>query len=77
MSAPVPAPVAAAPAAAKIAETLAAKVQKHVDGLQAKIQKLSEENSGLKAALHEARSSNSRIRRIPKKPSAAAAEPAQ
>lgn len=71
MSAPAAAPVAAAPA--KIAETLATKVQKHVDALQAKIQKLTEENAGLKAALHEARSSNSRIRRIPKKP--AAAEP--
>ncbi len=67
---PAPAaPVAAAPAAAaaKPAETLATKVQKHVDGLQAKIAKLTEENAALKAQLHAARASNSRIRRIPKK----------
>jgi regulator of replication initiation timing len=68
------APVAPAAAAPKAAETLASKVQKHVDSLHAKIQKLLEENAALKAQLHEARSSNSRIRRIPKKPSAAPAE---
>lgn len=70
--------VTPAPAASKLsgAEALAAKVQKHVDSLQAKIQKLAEENAALKAAVHEAKASNSRIRRIPKKAAAAAAEPA-
>lgn len=63
---------APATAAAKTAETLATKVQKHVDLLHAKIQKLTEENAALKAQLQEAKSSNSRIRRIPKKPAAAA-----
>jgi hypothetical protein len=53
--------------ASKNAETLAAKVQKHVDSLHAKIQKLTEDNAALKAQLHEARASHSRIRRIPKK----------
>lgn len=70
MSAPAPTPTAApaAPAvAAKSVETLASKVQKHVDGLHAKIAKLTEENAALKAQLHAARASNSRIRRIPKK----------
>jgi hypothetical protein len=69
-NASVPAAVtvpAATPAVAKPAETLASKVQKHVDGLQAKIVKLSEENAALKAQLHSTRASNSRIRRIPKK----------
>lgn len=71
MSAPAP---ATAPVVAKTPETLATKVQKHVDSLHAKIQKLTEDNAALKAQLAEARSSNSRIRRIPKK--AAAAETA-
>lgn len=53
-------------------ETLAGKVQKHVDALHAKIQKLTEDNAALKAQLHEARASNSRIRRIPKKDAPAA-----
>lgn len=53
-------------------EALASKVQKHVDSLYAKIQKLTDENASLKAQLHEAKASNSRIRRIPKKPTAAA-----
>lgn len=61
-TAPVATPVA------KPTETLASKVQKHVDGLQAKIVKLTEDNAALKAQLHTARASNSRIRRIPKKP---------
>ena len=63
----------AAAAAPKGAEALATKVQKHVDALHAKIQKLTEENAALKSQLAEARSSNSRIRRIPKKPAAATA----
>lgn len=70
MSGTAPAPVAAA----KTPETLASKVQKHVDSLQAKIQKLAEDNAALKAQLAEAKSSNSRIRRIPKKPAAEAAQ---
>lgn len=58
----VPAPVAKTP------ETLASKVQKHVDALHAKIVKLTEENAALKAQVQELKASNSRIRRIPKKP---------
>lgn len=72
-----PSTAAPAPAAAKIAETLAAKVQKHVDSLQAKISKLAEDNAALKAQLQEARSSNSRIRRIPKRPVAGEAAATQ
>lgn len=63
----VVAPVAAVAPAAKAAETLASKVQKHVDSLHAKIAKLAEENDGLKAQLRGAKASNSRIRRIPRK----------
>lgn len=59
---PTPAPKVLAPT-----EVLAAKVQRHVDQLHAKIQKLTEENAALKAQVHEAKASNSRIRRIPKK----------
>ena len=70
---PAPAAAAAPAAVAKSAEALAIKVQKHVDSLHAKIQKLTEENAALKAQLHEARASNSRIRRIPKRASTAAA----
>lgn len=67
-------------AAAKGADALASKVQKYVDSLTVKIQKLGEENTALKAQLHEAKASNSRIRRIPKKAGVSAAavpEPAQ
>lgn len=72
MSAPeTSAPAAAAPAPS-VKETLGTKVQKHVDALHAKIAKLTEENAALKAAVHEAKASNSRIRRIPKKAAAAA-----
>lgn len=60
-----PAPVTA-PATGSC-DVLAAKVQKHVDGLHAKIAKLQAENAALKSSLAAARSSNSRIRRIPKK----------
>lgn len=62
------------PAAVRGPTNLASKVQKHVDALAAKIQKLTTENAALKAQLHEARSSNSRIRRIPKKAPAAATQ---
>lgn len=58
---------AVAAAAPKAPETIASKVQKHVDSLHIKIQKLTEENAALKGQLHELRASNSRIRRIPKK----------
>ncbi len=70
------APTPATTSAKGAAEALAVKVQKHVDGLHAKIQRLTEENAALKAQLHEAKASNSRIRRIPKKPAAAPAAPA-
>lgn len=66
MSSPA-ATTAAATAAATGPTTLATRVQKHVDSLLAKIAKLTEENAALRAQLHEARASNSRIRRIPKK----------
>ena len=69
--------VAAAAPAPKAPETIAGKVQKHVDSLHIKIQKLSEENAALKAQLHELRASNSRIRRIPKKAGAPPSVPAQ
>lgn len=69
--APTATPAPAAPN--RTQETIATRVQKHVDGLQARIQKLSDENATLKAQLHELRASNSRIRRIPKKPAAPAA----
>ena len=52
-------------------ETLAARVQKHVDAQQAKIKKLADENAALKAQLAAVKAANSRIRRIPKKPAAA------
>lgn len=69
MSSPV---AAAAPAvngnpASKAIDSVATKVQKHVDGLNAKIEKLAAENAALKAQLHAAKASNSRIRRIPKR----------
>ena len=56
-----------APAAAAAADTIVSKVQKHLDQLKAKNTKLGEDNAKLKAQLAEARSSHSRIRRIPKK----------
>lgn len=68
---PIP-PAAAAPAA----DPVVSRVQKHVDLLRAKHDKLAAENARLKAALAEAKTSGSRIRRIPKKPAAAAAEAA-
>ncbi len=70
---------AAAPAPNK-PDAVLSRVQKHVDALKAKHDKLSAENARLKAALAEARTAGSRIRRIPKKPADAAdaaAAPAQ
>ncbi len=55
------------PATSKVIDSVATKVQKHVDSLNAKIDKLTAENAALKAQLHEAKASNSRIRRIPKR----------
>ena len=66
-----------APAAPRSAETLAQKVQKFVDGKDAKIQRLEKENAALKAQLQEARAFNTRIRRIPKKVAPSAGAPAQ
>lgn len=43
------------------------KVQKVIDSLKAKNDKLAEENKKLKATIHEHKAANSRIRRIPKK----------
>lgn len=74
-TAPVTVPVPAAAAAPS--DVLASKVQKHVDGLYAKIAKLQADNAGLKAQLAATKASGSRIRRIPKKPAAAAEPPAQ
>jgi cell division septum initiation protein DivIVA len=69
MSAPAPAPIATATATAaeSSVDSIVCKVQKHLDQLKAKNTKLAEDNAKLKAQLAEARSSHSRIRRIPKK----------
>lgn len=69
MSAPAP----AVPAIVEAADVPIAKVQKYVDSLKTKITKLTEENARLKQRDSEKRSSNSRIRKIAKKPAAAAA----
>jgi hypothetical protein len=62
-------PVPPQPAVAA-ADPVVSRVQKHVDLLRAKHDKLAAENARLKAALAEAKTSGSRIRRIPKKPAA-------
>ena len=49
-------------------ETTIAKITKHLDSLQARNNKLAEENKKLKAAMAELKSLNSRVRRIPKAP---------
>lgn len=67
--------VTAAPAP-KTPESIANRVQKHVDALQARIERLDGENATLKAQLRELKASNSRIRRIPKKPAGDAPVPA-
>lgn len=63
------APTAVVPtvAAEPSVDTIVSKVQKHLDQLKAKNTKLAEDNAKLKTQLTEARSSHSRIRRIPKK----------
>lgn len=55
-------------------DSLVSRVHKHIEGLKTKNGKLAEENARLKAALAEAKTSNSRIRRIPKKRAPAAAD---
>lgn len=60
----------AAPPAPK--DSLVTKVEKYVEGYRAKIQKLQEENQRLRATIAEARNTNSRVRRIPKKAAAPA-----
>lgn len=52
------------------------RVQKLIEALKAKNCKLAEENARLKTQIAELKASNSRIRRIPKKPAAAAEEAA-
>lgn len=80
MSSEIPVPVpdatadatpAAAPKPRKPQAPLPAKVQKRLDVLEARNTKLSEDNKRLKQTMAELKSSNSRIRRIPK-PSATA-----
>lgn len=58
---------APASSTSKVIDSVATKVQKHVDSLNAKIDKLVAENTVLKAQLQQAKASNSRIRRIPKR----------
>lgn len=57
-------------------DTLVTRVQKHIDTLKCKNDKLVGENGRLKQQLADLKASNSRIRRIPKK-SAEAAEAAE
>ena len=57
-------------------DSLVTRVQKHIDTFKVKNTKLAEENSRLKQQLADLKASNSRIRRIPKKPSDPAAAPA-
>lgn len=47
-------------------ESTIAKIQKHLDTLQARNAKLVEENQKLKGTISELKSLNSRVRRIPK-----------
>ncbi len=61
------APSTPAPAPADGVDSIVTKVQKHLDQLKAKNQKLADDNAKLKQQLAEARSSHSRIRRIPKR----------
>lgn len=63
-------PATAQAATAPKSDPVVSRVQKHVDLLKAKHDKLAAENARLKAALAEAKTSGSRIRRIPKKPAA-------
>lgn len=58
-------------------DSLVSRVQKHIDALKARNGKLTEENARLKQQVAELRASASRIRRIPRKPAAAAPAAAQ
>lgn len=51
---------------AHLMESTIAKIQKHLDALQARNAKLLEENQKLKGTISELKSLNSRVRRIPK-----------
>lgn len=51
-------------------DSLVSRVQKHIEGLKARNNKLVEENARLKQQLAELKATTSRIRRIPRKPSA-------
>jgi regulator of replication initiation timing len=64
---PETAPVSAEPCI----DAIVGKVQRHLDQLKAKNAKLAEDNQKLKQQLAEARSSNSRVARIPRKKPAA------
>lgn len=44
------------------------KINKHLDTIKAKNEKLAEENRQLKETIKELKSVNSRVRRLPKKP---------
>lgn len=72
-SCPAPATAAAAPRSTDII----GKVQRHVDQLRTKNDKLTAEVAKLKGALADARTAGSRIRRIPKKAAAAEAAAAE
>lgn len=67
-SCPASAPAPSAPRSADII----GKVQRHVDQLKTKNEKLSAEVAKLKTSLAEAKAAGSRIRRIPKKAAAEA-----
>lgn len=70
MSSPAaPAPAPAAPAAPRSVDIIG-KVQRHVDQLKTKNDKLAAEVAKLKTSLAEAKAAGSRIRRIPKKAAA-------
>jgi cell division protein FtsB len=58
-------------------DTAISRVQKVIDALKAKNGKLADENARLKQQLADLKASNSRIRRIPKKPADAPAAEAQ
>jgi SMC interacting uncharacterized protein involved in chromosome segregation len=63
---PIETPAPAAPAAAP-KDALLVKVEKCVESYRTKIAKLQEENQRLRTTIAEARNTNSRVRRIPKK----------
>jgi chromosome segregation ATPase len=58
-------------------DTLAGKVQKHVDALEARLAKKDAEILELKGRLASIKSSNTRVHKIPKKAPRQAADPTQ